>query len=169
MRLDGLDELLDRLEPGPFRAVAPASQVGLRRGGGGQVVEAVEVITPTRRPGGLQLHRGAGQPGQLLALLDAEVRVVLQPAVSAALELGAGLGLGPPNLIDSFVGLRDHVITVEDDLWLMPSGRGHLDAVFPVGVLRLGTQMLVDALDERRAHVAADPLDLGRWLTAVNF
>ena len=67
------DEVLDGLEAGAFRAVAPAAQV-LGSVAGVLVVEGLEVLSPPQCPGGRELGRGPHQLVQLALLLGREVR-----------------------------------------------------------------------------------------------
>ena len=80
------DGVLDRLQAGAFRAVAPASQV-LGSVAGVLVVEGLEILPPAQGPSGGQLGRGAHQVVQLCSLCRREVRPVLEPQPAGVREL----------------------------------------------------------------------------------
>lgn len=56
---------------------------------------------------------GTAQPRKGLAVAGGEVRLVLEPDVARALQLGPGLGLWAADFVGCLVGLGDHVIPME--------------------------------------------------------
>ena len=99
------------------------------------------------------------QRGELGAALGRQRRLVAQPEIAAAFQLGSALAFHPPHLVDGIVDELDRVEFVEGDFGL--------------------SEVVGDALDVGGAHVDADLLDagdigvmgidvIGNWLTEIN-
>src|SRR5512145_1720267 len=146
MALSNHLRMLHGLQPASPGPAQPAVEDELAPAPGRLSVDVLEGESQAIGARGLEV--GIGKRAELSGLAGGEMRLVLEPEIAGALELGALLALGAAHLVEGVVDELDGVELVEGDLGL--------------------GEVVGDALDEGGAHVDAHLLDAG-GIAVVSF